>query len=76
MFAILVNAAALSMVWNNADTLILHISERVQYFSNIVFISEAAIKIIAQNKFYFKDGWNRFDFMVVCMGILSMSLDG
>ena len=47
MFVILVNTVALSMLWNDIDTQILFISEEVQYFSNIVFISEAAIKIIA-----------------------------
>lgn len=75
MFAILINAAALSMIWNNIDEQVIMISEEIQYFSNIIFIAEAAIKIIAQNKIYFKDNWNIFDFSVVCMGILSMSLE-
>jgi len=75
MFVILVNAAALSMVWNNIDGQMMKVSEEVQNFSNIIFISEAIIKIIAQNKFYFKDGWNLFDLSVVCMGILSQSLE-
>lgn len=75
MFVILVNAAALSMVWNNIDAQMMKVSEEVQNFSNIIFISEAIIKIIAYNKLYFKDGWNLFDFFVVCMGILSQSLE-
>lgn len=75
MFVILINAAALSMIWNNIEEQVIMLSEEIQYFSNIIFIAEAAIKIIAQNKIYFKDNWNIFDFSVVCMGILSMSLE-
>lgn len=75
MFVILVNAAALSMVWNNIDAQMMLISQDVQNFSNFIFISEAVIKIIAQHKLYFRDGWNIFDLSVVCMGILSQSLE-
>ncbi|CAG9330459.1 unnamed protein product [Blepharisma stoltei] len=41
-----------------------------------IFISEAAIKIIALGKSYFKDRWNRFDFFVVIVSILDFFLSG
>ena len=31
----------------------------------LIFTLEAILKIIAQQKEYFKDSWNRFDFFVV-----------
>jgi len=74
MFIILLNAIALSMVWNNISSDINLRAEQIQYYSNLIFIAEAIIKITALGKFYFKDGWNNFDFGVVCMGVLSMTL--
>ena len=47
MIVILLNTVALSMIWNNIDSRILEISEEVLQYANIVFIAEAAIKIIA-----------------------------
>lgn len=41
----------------------------------ILFIVEAVIKIAAYDHRYFGDGWNRFDFFIVCLGILDISTD-
>jgi len=39
---------------------------------SIIFFLEAAIKILAKGKFYFKDGWNLVDFSIVLVTIFSM----
>jgi hypothetical protein len=38
-----------------------------------LFIAEASVKIAAYDVRYFADGWNRFDFFIVCLGIMDMS---
>jgi len=38
----------------------------------VIFSLEATIKIIALRKNYFKDSWNRFDFIICCLAIVIM----
>lgn len=32
---------------------------------NIIFVTEAVIKLVAMKSLYFKDPWNKFDFGIV-----------
>lgn len=46
-------------------------------FFLFVFTVEAALKMIGLGVFgYFKDGWNRFDFIIVVFGLCELGLEG
>jgi len=56
-------------------------SENIEFGTKIInyvfagiFVGEAAIKIIAYKKRYFKDGWNKFDFVVALGSILGAAI--
>ncbi|XP_071167182.1 sodium channel protein 1 brain-like isoform X15 [Mytilus edulis] len=44
------------------------------YIFTSVFILEAVLKIMSWSKFYFKSGWNLFDFVIVLASIIDISL--
>ncbi|VDI64607.1 Hypothetical predicted protein [Mytilus galloprovincialis] len=44
------------------------------YIFTSVFILEAVLKIMSWSKFYFKSGWNLFDFVIVIASIIDISL--
>nr|6NT3_A Chain A, Sodium channel protein type 9 subunit alpha, Sodium channel protein PaFPC1, chimeric construct [synthetic construct]6NT4_A Chain A, Sodium channel protein PaFPC1,Sodium channel protein type 9 subunit alpha,Sodium channel protein PaFPC1 [synthetic construct] len=47
------------------------------YIFTSIYIVEAVLKIIALSpKFYFKDSWNVFDFIIVVFAILELGLEG
>lgn len=41
-----------------------------------LFIAEATVKIIAYDVNYFMEGWNRFDFFIVVLGLFDLSTNG
>jgi len=42
------------------------------YFFTLVFLVEATLKLIAYQKTYFKNSWNKFDFLVVSFSIFDI----
>ena len=40
-----------------------------------VFIIEAILKIIAMNKYYFYNGWNIFDLIIVIASVIDMGVE-
>ncbi|XP_072152220.1 sodium channel protein para isoform X7 [Bemisia tabaci] len=47
------------------------------YFFSATFGFEAAMKLIAMSpKYYFQEGWNIFDFIIVALSLLELSLEG
>ncbi|XP_054288733.1 sodium channel protein para-like isoform X6 [Macrosteles quadrilineatus] len=47
------------------------------YFFSATFGIEAAMKLIAMSpKYYFQEGWNIFDFIIVALSLLELSLEG
>jgi len=42
------------------------------YFFSFVFFVEATLKLIAYQKTYFKNSWNKFDFIVVSFSIFDI----
>uniref|UniRef100_A0A146LU77 Sodium channel protein n=2 Tax=Lygus hesperus TaxID=30085 RepID=A0A146LU77_LYGHE len=47
------------------------------YFFSATFGIEAAFKLIAMSpKYYFQEGWNIFDFIIVALSLLELSLEG
>ena len=50
-------------------------SEPFQFFT-AAFAVEAVMKLMAMSpKFYFKEGWNIFDFIIVSLSLLELGLD-
>ena len=48
----------------------------LQFFT-ATFAIEAGLKLIAMSpKFYFQDGWNIFDFFIVALSLIELSLEG
>lgn len=48
----------------------------IQFFT-ATFAIEATFKLIAVSpKFYFKEGWNIFDFIIVFLSLLELGLEG
>ncbi len=41
---------------------------------SLIFIAEAAIKLAALRRYYFKKSWNQFEFLIVVCTILSLAL--
>ena len=72
MFAIIANAMALCTVWPNISDSTVYYSEMVQGVCTWIFIFECGAKLIAYKGIYFYDGWNIFDFVVVCGGVFGM----
>ena len=51
------------------------INEHFQFFT-AAFAVEAVMKLMAMSpKFYFKEGWNIFDFIIVSLSLLELGLD-
>ncbi|KAG8191415.1 hypothetical protein JTE90_010589 [Oedothorax gibbosus] len=47
------------------------------YFFTATFAIECGLKLIAMSpKFYFQDGWNIFDFFIVALSLIELSLEG
>ncbi|XP_075226668.1 sodium voltage-gated channel paralytic [Lycorma delicatula] len=47
------------------------------YFFSATFAIEAMLKLIAMSpKYYFQEGWNIFDFIIVALSLLELSLEG
>jgi len=49
--------------------------EIVNYTFVVIFTIEAILKITAQGCYYFQDSWNLFDFMIVVLTIVILSLN-
>lgn len=47
------------------------------YFFTATFMIEATLKLIAMSpKYYFQEGWNIFDFIIVALSLLELGLEG
>ena len=69
MYCIIGNTIVLSFYWYMQSEVFEGPLEYFNIFFVFIFTAEAAIKIIALCGLYFKDSWNRFDFLIV-MGTL------
>ena len=72
MSVIVLNAIALTFIWVGISPGLVDILENVQEVFNFIFMIECALKLLAYQKSYFKNGWNNFDFMVVVGGIYGL----
>jgi voltage-dependent calcium channel L type alpha-1D len=65
MFMILANTLVLALKWYDMPQEVISMNEYLNYTFSAIFTCEAIIKLIAFRKNYFKDSWNKFDFIVV-----------
>ena len=75
MFCIMANTFVLGFNWYMQPESYLGPIDVVNYIFMAIFTIEAIVKIIAQKKNYFKDSWNLFDFTIVIVTIIILSLN-
>lgn len=65
------------MDYDEIDSDLKTILERGNYFFTATFAVEASMKIMALSpKFYFREGWNVFDTIIVGLSLLELGLEG
>lgn len=62
---ILTNTFVLALKWYAMPQWAVDTTKYLNYFFSVVFTIEAVIKLIAMRCNYFKEAWNKFDFIVV-----------
>ena len=68
--AILLNTCVLAAHHHKISEETKTVLEVLNLFFMFVFVCEATIKIIALRKAYFKDVWNKFDFVIIVLAVL------
>ncbi|KAH9426448.1 hypothetical protein DERP_011017, partial [Dermatophagoides pteronyssinus] len=72
---IVVNTLFMAMDHHNMDKDLDDILQKGNFFFTAIFAIEASLKLIALSpKFYFREGWNIFDFVIVILSLLDVSL--
>lgn len=74
MILIILNTLVLAFNWYMMPAYFVEPIEWVNMFFVVIFTLEAVFKIFAMRAEYFKDGWNLFDFTVVILTIVILSL--
>lgn len=72
MICIIINTALMAITWYGEPPEVNNILESLNYVFAVIFTVEAVLKITALGKMYFKDGWNWFDFIIVCGTLISI----
>jgi len=67
----MLNTVILGMTWFDEPREVTKFVEIMNLVFMVIFTLEAALKITALKKAYFKDSWNVFDFIIV---ILTLSI--
>jgi hypothetical protein len=70
MGSIILNTFVLMFKWFDQPESISTFTEIINYLFAFIFTAEAIIKIAGLGASYFKDGWNKFDLLIV-IGTLS-----
>ncbi|CRK91925.1 CLUMA_CG005540, isoform B [Clunio marinus] len=74
---IVINTLFMALDHHNMDKDIEKILKSGNYFFTATFGIEASLKLIAMSpKFYFQEGWNIFDFIIVALSLVEILLDG
>ena len=72
---IIMNSLVLMINWYLIPQEVTNIVTYFNYMFAIIFTIEAILKIIASGIDYFKDNWNRFDFVIVIATIVGIIID-
>ncbi|XP_076314888.1 sodium channel protein para-like [Tachypleus tridentatus] len=74
---IVVNTLFMAMDHDNMDHDFENVLKMGNYFFTATFAVEACMKLMAMSpKNYFKEGWNIFDFIIVALSLLELTLSG
>ncbi|KAG5673890.1 hypothetical protein PVAND_003895 [Polypedilum vanderplanki] len=74
---IVINTLFMALDHHNMNRDIEKILKTGNYFFTATFGIEATLKLVAMSpKFYFQEGWNIFDFIIVALSLLELGLEG
>ncbi|XP_031337062.1 sodium channel protein para isoform X6 [Photinus pyralis] len=74
---IVVNTLFMALDHHNMDKQLEKALKSGNYFFTATFGIEASLKLIAMSpKYYFQEGWNIFDFIIVFLSLLELGLEG
>ncbi|XP_043795209.1 sodium channel protein para isoform X17 [Apis laboriosa] len=74
---IVVNTLFMALDHHDMDKDMERVLKTGNYFFTATFGIEATLKLIAMSpKFYFQEGWNIFDFIIVALSLLELGLEG
>ncbi|XP_032452139.1 voltage-gated sodium channel alpha subunit isoform X9 [Nasonia vitripennis] len=74
---IVVNTLFMALDHHDMDKEMDRVLKSGNYFFTATFAIEATMKLIAMSpKFYFQEGWNIFDFIIVALSLLELGLEG
>ncbi|XP_050314713.1 sodium channel protein para isoform X9 [Anthonomus grandis grandis] len=74
---IVVNTLFMALDHHNMDPDLERALKSGNYFFTATFMIEATLKLIAMSpKYYFQEGWNIFDFIIVTLSLLELGLEG
>ncbi|XP_022243584.1 sodium channel protein para-like [Limulus polyphemus] len=73
---IVVNTLFMAMDHDNMNPEFANVLKKGNYFFTATFAIEAGLKLIALSpKTYFREGWNIFDFIIVALSLLELTLE-
>ncbi|XP_077514049.1 sodium voltage-gated channel paralytic isoform X6 [Amblyomma americanum] len=73
---IVVNTLFMAMDHHNMDQDFDNVLKKGNYFFTATFAIEAGMKLMAMSpKNYFREGWNIFDFLIVALSLIELSLE-
>ncbi|XP_043241966.1 sodium channel protein para-like isoform X3 [Amphibalanus amphitrite] len=74
---IVVNTLFMALDQYNMSDSLSNFLSRGNYFFTATFTIEATMKLVAMSpKYYFKEGWNVFDFIIVFLSLVELGLSG
>ncbi|XP_046815820.1 sodium channel protein para isoform X3 [Vespa crabro] len=74
---IVVNTLFMALDHHDMDKDMEKVLKSGNYFFTATFAIEATLKLIAMSpKYYFQEGWNIFDFIIVALSLLELGLEG
>jgi len=74
MACIVLNMIQMAMIYEGSSPSYLMALEIVNYIFTAIFVVEAALKLIAFGKHYFRNSWNVFDFVVVIASLIDIMM--
>ncbi len=72
MICIVLNMFQMALIFEGATPEYLKILDNVNIVFTTVFLIEAILKLTAYGSSYFKNTWNKFDFIVVCASLFDI----
>uniref|UniRef100_A0A1I8MBA2 Ion transport domain-containing protein n=5 Tax=Muscinae TaxID=43910 RepID=A0A1I8MBA2_MUSDO len=74
---IVVNTMFMAMDHHDMNPELEKVLKSGNYFFTATFAIEASMKLMAMSpKYYFQEGWNIFDFIIVALSLLELGLEG